>query len=397
MSNSKTVKFAKGSIIFIEGEKPKHVFYIIASGSVEAYNNFADNYTIEYKAGDIIGFFNAVLNEPISATIEAVEDVELLEINVQEIENINNQKLINKMYNYLLLNLERWIGRYYYFLNKSDKPYISKESKVSDIIEIGRIYYDNGFYGATYKIFDNYKKSNANDKEKVEEIDKLILEIEPLIEDFKEPEFINHNVYKYKKGYCLYTEIESNDYLYIIKYGKVGVYNIFNSKQVTRKVAIDGDIINVYSTTSKNHTFSTTAIILQDSIVQTVKKEEFINLIYIDKKIRLYFAKIMSMRIYSTISRIKAFNTNNIISKFIIIFEVLIKNELLFKDIKKIESPYNIYDICSAIGIEYNENIENELEKVKSISISENGNLIVNDIDAFYEDYKIYIMRTSNK
>ena len=400
MSDSKTVKFKKDSIIYIEGQEPKHTFYIIVSGTVVAYNDFADNYTVEYKAGEIIGFFNAVINEPISATVKAIEDVELLEMNIQEIENMNNRSIINKMYDYLLLNLERWLDRYYYFLNKANKSYIQSEAKTSDIIEMGKIYYNNGFYGAAYKIFNNYKNlhsNNESNKEKVKEIDKLILEIEPLIEDFKEPEFIDNNVYKYKKGYCLYTEIQSNEYLYIIKYGKVGVYNIFNSKQVTRRVAIDGDIINGYAPTSKNRALSTTAIILQDSIIQAVKKEEIINLLYVDKNIRLYLTKIMSMRIYSTISRIKAFNANNITSKFILIIEALIKNELLFRDITKIEFPYNIYDICSIIGMDYNENIENELEKIKSISISKNGNLLVNDIDAFYEDYKIYGMRTSNK
>ena len=392
MNNSKTVKFKKDSIIFIEGQEPKHTFYIIVSGTVVAYNDFADNYAVEYKAGEIIGFFNAVINEPFSATVKAIKDVELLEMNVQEIENINNRNIINKMYDYLIINLERWLDRYYYFLNKANKPYIQSDAKNLDIIEMGKIYYNNGFYGAAYQIFNDYKKSNNN-----EEVEKLILELEPLIKDFKEPELIGNNVYKYKKGYCLYTEIQSADYLYIIKYGKVGVYNIFNSKQVTRRVAIDGDIINGYAPASKNQALSTTAIILQDSIIQSVKKEEIINLLYVDKNIRLYLTKVMSMRIQSTISRIKSFNANNMTSKFIIIIEALIKNELLFKDIKRIEFPYNIYDICSIIGLDYNENIENELEKIKSLSISENGNLIVNDLDAFYEDYKIYSMRTSNK
>ena len=389
MNNSKTVKFKKDSIIFIDGQEPKYMFYIIIKGKVEAYSYFADDYTFQYKEGDIIGFYNAVLNEPISSTVKAIEDVELLEMNVQEIENINNRNILNKMYDYLLLNLERWLDRYYYFLNKANKPYIKTKPKISDIVEMGKIYYNNGFYDAAYKLFNKYKESNENN----ETVNELLSKIKPI----EEPELIDNNVYKYKKGYCLYTEIQSGDYLYIIKYGKVGVYNIFNSKQVTRRVAIDGDIINGYAPTSKNRALSTTAIILQDSIVQAVKKEELINLIYVDKNIRLYLTKIMSMRIQMTISRIKAFNANNITSKFIIIIEALIKNELLFKDIKKIEFPYNIYDICSIIGIDYNENIENELEKIKSISISKNGNLIVNDINAFYEDYKIYSMRTSNK
>ena len=59
MSNSKTVKFKKDSIIFIDGQEPKYMFYIIIKGKVEAYSYFADNYTFQYKEGDIIGFYNA--------------------------------------------------------------------------------------------------------------------------------------------------------------------------------------------------------------------------------------------------------------------------------------------------------------------------------------------------
>ena len=210
MNNSKTVKFKKDSIIFIDGQEPKYMFYIIIKGKVEAYSYFADNYTFQYKEGDIIGFYNAVLNEPISSTVKAIEDVELLEMNVQEIENINNRNILNKMYDYLLLNLERWLDRYYYFLNKANKPYIKTKPKISDIVEMGKIYYNNGFYDAAYKLFNKYKESNENN----ETVNELLSKIKSI----EEPELIDNNVYKYKKGYCLYTEIQSGDYLYIIKY-----------------------------------------------------------------------------------------------------------------------------------------------------------------------------------
>ena len=283
MNNSKTVKFKKDSIIFIDGQEPKYMFYIIIKGKVEAYSYFADNYTFQYKEGDIIGFYNAVINEPFIFTVKALEDTELLEMNIQEIENINNQGIINKIYNYLILNLERWLDRYYYFLNKANKPYIKTKPKISDIVEMGKIYYDNGFYDAAYKLFNKYKESNENN----ETVNELLSKIKPI----EEPELIENNVYKYKKGYCLYNELKSSDYLYIIKYGKVGVYNIFNSKQVTRRVAIYGYIINGYEPNSKSQSLSTTAIILQDSIIQSIKREEILNLMLTDKNIRLYLIK----------------------------------------------------------------------------------------------------------
>ena len=105
----------------------------------------------------------------------------------------------------------------------------------------------------------------------------------------------------------------------------------------------------------------------------------------------------MSMRIYGTISRIRAFNANNTVSKFVIIIEALIKTELLFKSTNKITFPYNINDICSMIAVDYKENLENEITKIKAINISDEGYIIVNNIDEFYKEYEIYKQRNSYK
>ena len=42
------------------------------------YSYFADDYAVEYKEGEIIGLFNAVLNEPYFSTVKALEDVEVI-------------------------------------------------------------------------------------------------------------------------------------------------------------------------------------------------------------------------------------------------------------------------------------------------------------------------------
>ena len=116
-----------------------------------------------------------------------------------------------------------------------------------------------------------------------------------------------------------------------------------------------------------------------------------------DRNLRLYFVKVMSMRIYGTISRIRAFKANNIVSKFVIIIEALIKNELLFKSLSRISFQYNINDICSMIGIEYKPSIEDDLKKIKALSVLDGGYLVVNNVDEFYKEYDIYKQRNSYK
>ncbi|MEI0748618.1 cyclic nucleotide-binding domain-containing protein [Brachyspira pulli] len=388
-----TIKFNKDATIFIEGQEPKYTFYIIKKGSVIVYSYFADNFIIKYNEGEIIGLFNAVLNEPYFSTVKALEDVEVIELNINEIEKIDNLSLINKIYDYLMINIERWLKRYYYFLHKENKIYYGNHSHKHNILEMLKIYFKSGYDDVVYKTYNKYKELHPEKYIKNEEIDDILKKVKPA----EEPEKLDNNIYKYKKGFCLYTELQGTDNLYVIKHGQVGIYNIFDSKLVTRRILSTNDVVNGYTPVTKNKSLSTTAIILQDSIIELIKKEDAMNLVQYDKTLRLYYVKMMSMRIYSTISRIRAFNANNIVSKFVIIIEALIKNELLFKTLNKIQFPYNINDICTMIGVEYNPNIENEISKIKGLTILDGEYIAINNIDDFYKEYEIYKQRNSYK
>ena len=388
-----TIKFNKDGTIFIEGQEPKYTFYIIKKGSVIVYSYFADNFIIKYNEGEIIGLFNAVLNEPYFSTVKALEDVEVIELNINEIEKIDNLSLINKIYDYLMINIERWLKRYYYFLHKENKIYYGNHGHKHNILEMLKIYFKTGYDDVVYKTYNNYKELHPEKYIENEEIDDILKKVKPI----EEPEKLDENIYKYKKGYCLYTELQGTDNLYVIKHGQVGIYNIFDSKLVTRRILSTNDVVNGYTPVTKNKSLSTTAIILQDSIIELIKKEDAMNLVQYDKTLRLYYVKMMSMRIYSTISRIRAFNANNIVSKFVIIIEALIKNELLFKTLNKIQFPYNINDICTMIGVEYNPNIENEISKIKGLTILDGEYIAINNIDDFYKEYEIYKQRNSYK
>ncbi|MEI0603781.1 cyclic nucleotide-binding domain-containing protein [Brachyspira alvinipulli] len=395
MLSYKSIKFSKSSTIFVEGQEPKYTFFIIKKGSVIVYNYFADNYNVEYKEGEIIGLFNAVLNEPYFATVKAIEDLEVIEMSIYEIEKINDKNLINKIYNYLIINIERWLNRYYYFLHKSNNEYnmANKKNKKLNIIEMGKIYSNNGFSDAAYKLYQKYIELNNENEDDIDEASILLKDMKPL----EMPEKLGENIYRYKKGFCLYTELQSNDYLYIIKNGEIGVYNIFDSKQVTRRILSDNDILNGYTPILKEQQLHTTAIVLKDSIIQLAKKEELMDLVVNDRTLRLYFVKMMSMRVYGTISRIRSFNSNNTITRFVIIIEALVKTELLFKNLDRITFPYNINDICSMIGIKYSSNIEDDIKKIKALDISNDGCLIITNVEEFYKEYDIYKQRSTYK
>ena len=323
----------------------------------------------------------------------------LYESQHQKLQNTTKQSATNTQE---IENLKTEIAALKTLLQQQKEQIHTLDSKMKEIHTLTiktqesmcKIYLNNGFTDAAYKLYKKYIELNPNDEERKEELNNLYKNLKPI----EEPENIEANIYKYKKGYCLYTELKSKDNLYIIKYGKVGVYNIFDSKQVTRRVLATDDVLNGYAPISKNNKYlSTTAIVLEDSIIQLIKKEDAMNLVQSDRTLRLYFVKMMSMRVYSTISRIRSFNANKIVSKFVIIIEALIKTELLFKSINKIKFQYNINDICSMIGIEYKESIDNEILKIKSLDISDEGYLMVNDVESFYKEYEIYKQRNTHK
>lgn len=231
--------------------------------------------------------FNAVLNEPYFSTVKALEDVEVLELNINEIEKIDNLNLINKIYDYIIINIERWLNRYYYLLHKENKIYNNK----NNLLEMLKIYFKSGYEDAVYKTYKKYIELYPEKNTDNEEINDLLKKIKPA----EEPEKIDKNIYKYKKGFCLYTELQGTDNLYMIKHGQVGIYNIFDSKLVTRRILSTNDIVNGYKPITKSKSLSTTAIVLQDSIIELIKKEDAMNLVQYDKTLRLYYVKIMSM------------------------------------------------------------------------------------------------------
>lgn len=49
------------------------------------------------------------------------------------------------------------------------------------------------------------------------------------------------------------------------------------------------------------------------------------------------------------------------------------------------------------VGITADANKEAELNKIKSVSITEDGYIMIKDTEEFYKEYEIYKQRTSNK
>ncbi len=81
-----TKKVLKNEILFAEGSEGTDIFFII-SGKVRVYKTI-NSESVElatFEKGDFIGEMSMFLNEPRTATIEAIEDTEVQVFNKQTI------------------------------------------------------------------------------------------------------------------------------------------------------------------------------------------------------------------------------------------------------------------------------------------------------------------------
>ena len=378
MNKYSNLNFKKSSIIFIKDQSPKNSFYIIIKGKAVSYGL---DYNIEFKKGDILGLINVVLNEPYFYNIKALEDMEVIELNLDEIINTKNKDLTARIYEHLNASLETWLGRYYLLISENKE--IVKEKTQEEILYMAKVYEKNGFYHVAYRLYKEYIKRFPNDKENINDVKKKLSNIEPI----EEPLTKKDNVFHYKKGYCLYTELEGSDQLYIIKSGKIGIYNVVNLHQITRSIYSKNTIIDGYNPVMGYQPLSTSAVILEDSVIKVLKKEELLDIIENDNSIKLYYVKMLSMKIRNTILKIIVLNTNDMQAKLLITLYYITKTETLPNNIDSIKLPYKVNDIKTMLNIKNEEIVKKELNKIRAISISDDNYINIVDIRSFIAEY----------
>lgn len=376
------VQFKKSDIIFKDNQEAEKYFYIIVKGKAAAYNKFYETHTSYYKEGDIIGLISAITGEPYYSTVEAIEDSELLQIKVENLIKIDNYNLIDKISNYFSYILESWLSKYYTIITKNKVDLYNKE----DILTMANIYNNNNFSDAAYKICSSCIRLFEDDSN-INDAKKLILHIRPA----DKPQKIKENIYKVKKGYCIYSELEPSSNIYIIKSGKVGVYSIVNSKQTVRLIYPSGYIINCYRPVLEYKALFTTAIVLEDSTIEVLQKENLMNIINTDPEFKANYIKITATKINSAILKIKAVNSKELNMKLIILIYSILKIETLFNKTKYVNLPYKIEDLKNILNIENsNKEISDSLNKIKYLELDSSNNIRVSNFQSYFEEYKKY-------
>uniref|UniRef100_UPI00261FDDCF Crp/Fnr family transcriptional regulator n=1 Tax=Brachyspira sp. TaxID=1977261 RepID=UPI00261FDDCF len=237
-----------------------------------------------------------------------------------------------------------------------------------------------------------YIKLFPNDNKNIDDVKNKLSNIEPIPEPLEKKD----NTFHYKKGYCLYTELEGSDRLYIIKSGKIGIYNIVNLKQITRSIYSPNTIIDGYKPVFDYQALSTCAIILEDSIIKVLKKEELLDFMENDSSIKLYYIKMLCIKIRNTILKIMVLNTDDMSAKLLITLYYILKTEISKNDINHIKLSYTVNDIKTIVNINDENLIKRELNKIKTVSTSNDDYINIRDIKSFIVEYKNVINRIIN-
>ncbi|WP_336596098.1 cyclic nucleotide-binding domain-containing protein, partial [Brachyspira catarrhinii] len=379
----KLIKYPKSSIIFKSSEKPENYFYVIIKGKTLSFNNFIKDSNFFSKNGDIIGLISSITNEPYFSSIEAIEDCELFEIKIDNIKNIHNKNIIKKISNYLLFTLEVWLSKYYNILINNKIDLYNKE----DTLLMAKIYKNNGFEDAGYKLCISHINT-FQDCENCDDVVDFLKHLKPASEPIK----IDKNVYKFQKGYCLYTELDIINNIYCIKSGKIGIYNIINSKHTVGVIYKSNHILNFVNPKLEYKPLFITAIVLEESVVEILPYDDFLEKLYTDISLRLDYIKMNSMKIITTILKIKALNKKNIKEKIIVLIYSILKIETLFNDNKTIKLSYSYEDIKNMLklSISYTE-IYLLLKNINYIETDLFNNIIITDAESYLNEYSNYI------
>ncbi|ADG72839.1 cyclic nucleotide-binding domain-containing protein [Brachyspira murdochii] len=384
MSKYDIIKFNKDDIIIKSGEKPSNYFYIITKGKTLCYNDFYKSYKYNSEKGSILGLVSSVIDEPYFSNIEVIEETEVIKIKTDSIININNEELLYKIYDYLYLVLETWLSKYYTILAKNKVDLYNKD----DILTMIEIYKNNGYTDVVYKMAEKYLQIFPDNND-IDEIKKILNNIKPS----EKPKHIGGTSFKFKKGYCLYSEIDPANHIYIITSGKIGIYSILNKKQIIRSVYSNGYIINGYPPSLEYKPLLTTAVILEDAVIEIISKKDLVKMIDKDRALRMDFIKMAAMKVYNAVLKIKSINTKELNKKLIIIIYSIIKMETLFcKDMKTLKLLYKIDDIKNMLNINNSDkDIYSQLQNIKYIEIDNLKNIKVSDVINYIKKYKNYI------
>lgn len=306
---AKTVKYAKGSVLFLEGEMPKYV-YILRDGSIEISHVTPDAEKTEFKTvkkGFLVGIKNILVNMPYTSTAVMTEDSTVILLSAAEfkdfiineskenlaiIKNISSQlkEIHGKLYARFESPREKDCERGMFLVAKSFFC-MNEYQLCEDMCEKFLSNYPNSNYKMQIdEMIENLKKANIEKKE------------EPTYSETKTPEIILPDSFKrYEKivpaRKIIFSEFEAGNSLFLVQSGAVRSTKCTNGMNVNVSIAKSGEFFGLNAFVDMDIR-DVTCITTTNSKILEFPVDDFQKIISKNSETAFMFLKQLSKRIY---------------------------------------------------------------------------------------------------
>lgn len=384
MKSLKMLKYKKGSNIILLGQSPLKMILMIITGTVEIIREVEQKEHEIYNEGMFIGILSFLTPIAYDFTAVALIDVEILPISMKDLEimHSSNPAILDKMFVQTKDNFLAYLNMHTSIIFSSLTNRFYKEES---IYKIAKHFDLKRQYSVAHFIYNKCIEYNETDNKK-EEIENRIKELENI--SVIEPKDLDYGML-YKKGACLVCEHQRENHIFLIVTGKVGLYKVFENYHILQSVYSDNDIIG-YLNSFENHPYRKTAVILEDSIIQQIPKEDFETKFKNHYSFMLSIIRNISLETYHTIFKINSINIYNPAARALYVM----KTYLIKKDKRKTQSitlNFNIEELMDIVGLFHNKR-RYAIEKISGlryISLLERY-IKVNQIDLLNRDITVF-------
>lgn len=309
---AKTVKYTKGSVIFLEGEKPKYI-YILRDGCIEISRVIPDTEKTAYKTvknGYFFGVKNMLVNMPYMSTAVATEDSTVALISVDEFEEFILQGSQANLE--MIKNISKQLKQIHEKLYaKFDTP---RESDCErGMLQVARSFMAAKEYQLCKDICDKFIARYPDSNYKLQ-IDEIIETLEKkskdvpkedayhTFSDTNKPDIILPDAFKqYEKiipaRKVIFSEFEKGDSLFMVLSGIVRSAKYINGTNVNISLAKHGDFFGL-NTFVDMDVRDVTCVTTHETKVLELSPDNFKKIISDNPKIAFMFIKLLAKRVY---------------------------------------------------------------------------------------------------
>ena len=397
MSNEITFKIAKykpGTYVMIEGDKIPEEFYIIQSGRVQVFETIdpiirGTKEGTTLTKGDFFGVVSCMSRRNNMETVLVLEETSLLAIHRTQFGELIQKSApiavkILRFFSQKLREYDTTLTKLTFKSHTEEDPY--------QLFNIAEYYYSKNMFeqaAYAYKKYIEYCPEGGYvsvARMKLASIDPIIAMAEPEIDT-------SRSIEKYHDNQVIFCEHEYGDKAYVILKGNVRITKFVNGNEVLLAVLKEGDIFGEMSIL-ENKPRSATATAVGETELLFVKRENFDTMVHTKPEIATRLIELLSDRIwgiYRQLANIALKEPNARIYDALMI--QIEKNRIPIKPKESFKLNFSVEDLIKFLGYNLEEGkkyLKNVLDNDKNITISNDGKIVINDLEKLLKDVTFY-------